>query len=202
MRAENLLPGIQNDTSVVSYGRTVPLNADNSWCRGLYDSMSAALVLYGHSLGLTHAESEDVLHDTFAALLQLERRPREPEGYCRRTFRNRALNARRSWLRRVAREWHSRHWFEKPSGMDARERRLMSELARLPPNQREAVVLRIWHQCSFKEIGELTGVSLHTAAGRYRYGMNRLRKAMTGEEDETTECTGRHAGWLDPAATL
>jgi len=175
---------------------------DNSWCRALYDTMGARLLLYGRGLGLSHAESEDVLHDTFGVLLRLARAPREPERYCRRAFRNRALNVRRGWLRRWAREWYSRSWFEVSPRDDARERQAMRQLTRLPEEQREAVVLRIWHHCSFKEIGELTGVSMHTAAGRYRYGISRLRHVMEGMNDEEHERSGSQAGWLDPAATL
>lgn len=170
---------------------------DHSWCRTLYDALASKLVLYGRSLGLTPAEAEDVLHDTFAALLRLQEVPLEPERYGRRAYRNRALNLRRSWLRRLSLDLHARCWFEPSPDEDPREARAMRELAHLPAAQREAVVLRIWHGCTFKEIGELTGVSQHTAAGRYRYGLSRLRQELEGLEDEPQGCSGAAVGWLD-----
>lgn len=47
---------------------------------------------------------------------------------------------------------------------------------RLPAEQREVVILRIWGELSFKEIAELTGVSINTALGRMRYALINLRK--------------------------
>ena len=54
-----------------------------------------------------------------------------------------------------------------------------SELvARLPVEQRTAVYLRTWGEMSFAEIGSATGVSLFTAASRYRLGLRKLRRWM------------------------
>src|SRR5215813_10345337 len=85
-----------------------PLN----WCEALYEAKAAELILYGRALGLSHSEAEDVLQETFVALLKVEQTPEEPERYCIRSFRNRALNYRRSLWRRVAREFESVRWFE------------------------------------------------------------------------------------------
>ncbi|MCX8089882.1 MAG: sigma-70 family RNA polymerase sigma factor, partial [Verrucomicrobiae bacterium] len=116
--------------------------------------------------------------------------PESPEHYCVRSFRNRALNHRRSLWRRLVREWESRRWFERaPEASDA-ERAAMRGLAALPQLQREVIVLKIWHQYTFEEIGALLGVSPNTAAGRYRYGMEKLRAALDGalcEEELTYE---------------
>ncbi len=48
----------------------------------------------------------------------------------------------------------------------------------LPAEQREVVVLHLVEGFSFREIGRLTGVSLFTAAGRYRLAVARLRKSL------------------------
>ena len=45
----------------------------------------------------------------------------------------------------------------------------------LPAPQREVVYMRFYQQLSFKEIGELTGVSINTALGRMRYAIINLR---------------------------
>lgn len=46
----------------------------------------------------------------------------------------------------------------------------------LPTPQREVVYMRFYQQLSFKEIAELTGVSINTALGRMRYAIINLRR--------------------------
>lgn len=52
-------------------------------------------------------------------------------------------------------------------------RRLMDHL---PENQREVVFMRFYQDLSFKEIAEITGVSINTALGRMRYAILNMRK--------------------------
>ncbi|HYV90421.1 MAG TPA: sigma-70 family RNA polymerase sigma factor [Chitinophagales bacterium] len=47
---------------------------------------------------------------------------------------------------------------------------------RLPIEQKEVVILRHWADLSFKEISDLTGVSINTALGRMRYALINMRK--------------------------
>jgi RNA polymerase sigma-70 factor (ECF subfamily) len=54
-------------------------------------------------------------------------------------------------------------------------------LTGLPPAQREAVYLRHFADCTFAEIGRVTGVPTFTAASRYRLGISKLRGLMEGE---------------------
>lgn len=53
---------------------------------------------------------------------------------------------------------------------------------RLPPTQREVVFMRFYQDLSFKEIAELTGVSINTSLGRMRYAILNLRR-MTREHN-------------------
>jgi RNA polymerase sigma-70 factor (ECF subfamily) len=46
----------------------------------------------------------------------------------------------------------------------------------LPENQREVVIMRYYKDMSFKEIAEVTGVSINTALGRMRYAILNIRK--------------------------
>ena len=45
----------------------------------------------------------------------------------------------------------------------------------LPAPQREVVYMRFYQQMSFKEIAELTGVSINTSLGRMRYALINMR---------------------------
>lgn len=46
----------------------------------------------------------------------------------------------------------------------------------LPDNQREVVYMRFYQDLSFKEIAEITGVSINTALGRMRYAILNMRR--------------------------
>lgn len=54
-------------------------------------------------------------------------------------------------------------------------RKLIEEL---PEEQREVIILRMYGDLSFKEIADITSVSINTALGRMRYGLLNLRKLI------------------------
>ncbi len=175
---------------------------DREWCERLYAAKAAEIVLYGRALGLSHAEAEDVLQDTFVALLQLENSPEQPEFYCLRAFRNRALNYRRSLWRRFTKELESNRWFDFSPDKSADEDRAMRCLITLPAEQREVVVLKIWHQHTFDAIAQLLELSPNTVAGRYRYGIEKLKACLEGENYERIKSTGETLTLLDSARAL
>jgi len=177
------------------------VNTDTTpaWCERLYRAKAAELILYGRALGLSHAEAEDVVQETFVSLLERDTAPENPAHYCVRSFRNRALNYRRSFWRRMARELESQRWFERTTEESPTERAAMRCLATLPVEQREVIVLKLWHDCTFEEMGELLELSPNTAAGRYRYGLEKLRACLTKESYEQDEYLGSSVAFLDAA---
>jgi len=52
----------------------------------------------------------------------------------------------------------------------------------LPDDQKEVLIMRHYADLSFKEIADLTDVSINTALGRMRYALNNLRKMMKVKE--------------------
>ena len=52
----------------------------------------------------------------------------------------------------------------------------------LPQNQKEVVFMRYYQELSFKEIADITGVSINTALGRMRYALLNLRKMAVKKE--------------------
>lgn len=54
-------------------------------------------------------------------------------------------------------------------------RKLIEEL---PADQKEVLVMRMYQDMSFKEISEMTGVSINTALGRMRYALMNMRKVI------------------------
>lgn len=55
---------------------------------------------------------------------------------------------------------------------------LQKLIEELPDDQKEVLLMRIYQDLSFKEISELTGVSINTALGRMRYALMNLRKVI------------------------
>lgn len=51
-------------------------------------------------------------------------------------------------------------------------------IGQLPEEQREVVLLRVYGELSFKEIADITGVSINTALGRMRYALNNMRRMI------------------------
>lgn len=183
-------------------------------CERLYEAKAAQLILYGRALGLSHTEAEDVVQETFVALMQLPELPEKLEHYAMRSFRNRALNYRRSLWRRLTREVFadchlfadSHHWFEKSQDEDQQltQDAAVRYLAELPLEQREVIVLKIWHRHTFEEIGELLDISPNTAAGRYRYGLQKIKAHIKGTdyERERDEIAGKPIAFLTTAPSV
>lgn len=71
-------------------------------------------------------------------------------------------------------------WFES-AGYDE-ERRVLLEVAlkELPGKFSEVILMKIWGGRTFAEIGEILEISMNTAASRYRYGIEALRKRLSG----------------------
>ena len=58
----------------------------------------------------------------------------------------------------------------------------------LPTPQREVVYMRFYQQLSFKEIADLTGVSINTSLGRMRYALINLRRMAKEHQIELALC--------------
>ncbi|PYL08315.1 MAG: hypothetical protein DME34_04980, partial [Verrucomicrobia bacterium] len=61
---------------------------------------------------------------------------------------------------------------------DESQRALAMAMERLPNEQREVLVMKIWNELSFAEIGQALGISQNTAASRYRYALRALKKDL------------------------
>ncbi len=58
------------------------------------------------------------------------------------------------------------------------DNRLKELILELPDEQKEVLVMRLYEDLSFKEIADLTNVSINTALGRMRYALINLRKLV------------------------
>lgn len=69
-------------------------------------------------------------------------------------------------------------WFDTDSSNDETRSLLEDGLKKLPQKFSEVIIMKIWGERTFAEIGEILDVSLNTVASRYRYGLERLRKGL------------------------
>jgi RNA polymerase sigma factor (sigma-70 family) len=67
---------------------------------------------------------------------------------------------------------------------DEEFRLLYSAIARLPYEQKEAVILHIQGKMKFREIAVLQETSTKTALSRYNYGLTRLRSMLNSEVEK------------------
>lgn len=78
---------------------------------------------------------------------------------------------------------------ENAAGESAAEQKsdLANALARLPAAQKEAVLLRFYHDFSVKEIAKITGAPQTTVKARIRYGLAKLKKELGGSYETGNE---------------
>lgn len=152
------------------------LNASD--VRALYERHGPALLAYACSFVADAGMAEDLVQEVFVKLLGGETAvPDLPGAYLYRAVRNAALNARRNGQREAPLGAECA-WFVHRGGDGEAALSLQSALAELPEAQREAVIMRIWSGMTLEEIAATTGVSLHTAASRYRYALGKLRQRL------------------------
>jgi RNA polymerase sigma-70 factor (ECF subfamily) len=134
------------------------------------------------------ADAEDVVQEAFVRYWRRQRNlDGDPRALLITSMRRAAVDLARKDTRRANRE--TRVWAEssgqdgffEPDGEGDAERRQEIEraLQRLPGEQREVLVLKIWQDFTFEQIGGTLGISPNTAASRYRYALAALRKELS-----------------------
>ena len=63
-------------------------------------------------------------------------------------------------------------------------RAVWSALRNLPPEQAEVVVLKIWEELTFAQIGQVLDASPNTVASRYQYAMSKLTSRLSKQRRE------------------
>jgi RNA polymerase sigma-70 factor (ECF subfamily) len=130
------------------------------------------------------ADAEDVVQEAFVRYWRHQRQLGGPPlPLLLTSIRRAAADRGRREGRRAAREQavgeDPVEWLE-PGDPDAdeRHRELAAALAALPAAQREVLVLKIWGELTFAEIGVQLELSPHTVASRYRYALAALRERL------------------------
>jgi RNA polymerase sigma-70 factor (ECF subfamily) len=178
--------GVSAPSLSVLRGNTVP-DADNEFAhpdtwRAWLDRHEAALLLLARQHLASREEAQDAVQDGFVRFWKSRQRARDPVGFLFACVRSAAVDLRRARTARRRRERAADvPLFTGPREIDDRRRVLEAALGRLPREQREVLVLKVWSELTFVQIALALGISANTAASRYRYGIARLQASLSPE---------------------
>lgn len=143
----------------------------------LYDQLSRRLYAYALSVSGDSSVSEDAVQEAFLRLFEYAtfRDVKSLEGFLFAATRNVILDDRRRQA--VRRDAILPFPLARPSGET--DEQASQALGKLPLEQREAVVLKIYGDLTFAQIGQVTGVSGATAASRYRLALEKLAEVLS-----------------------
>jgi RNA polymerase sigma-70 factor (ECF subfamily) len=156
------------------------------------------MLLFARQQTRSHEDAQDVLQDALVKLVEKIRNEEFIGGseawqpYLYTTIRRLAIDLSRRDDRRRRREdsvgtdteeasneaFHP--WFESESSDDETRAQVEDKLKELPEKFAEVIVMKIWGERTFAEIGEILGISQNTAASRYRYGLEALKRSLGG----------------------
>src|SRR5215475_5136380 len=152
-----------------------------------YEQYGPALVAFACSILGKRGDAEDVLQQVFLKLLKgnMNVRNGAAKPYLFRAVRNTALNLGRDHRDNVTLGERAgdacERWFEAPAELMYWSARLERAICALPSEQSEVLTLKIWGEMTFEEIGTVLGISINTAASRYRYAIVRLRELIPAD---------------------
>ncbi len=161
--------------------------AESATWKEYFEGWGPSLLLFARQQTGSLAEAEDVVQEAFVKVWKTygQKHP-VTKSLLYTTVRTIAIDRARSHNRRKQREnrvWAEGEgdsiWFQRT--LETRERHSLLEQAirQLSKDQREVLVLKIWGELTFEEIAQTLEISANTAASRYRYALEHLRKHLT-----------------------
>ena len=172
------------------------MNTEPIW-KSWFARHGAKLLLFARQQSRRPDEAEDLLQEAFVRIWRLYGHTGEVSpGLVYRAVRRLAIDWARSIDRRQARENKVAldsplsFSFERTLEQDERKQALLRAVDRLPDQQKEVLILKIWGELTFDEIARTLDESLNTVASRYRYGLQKLRdwvpEEMEGKKGESS----------------
>ncbi|MBC8127460.1 MAG: RNA polymerase sigma factor [Gloeobacteraceae cyanobacterium ES-bin-144] len=171
--------------------------APSEW-RAWLDTFGPRLLLFARQQTRSQHDAEDVFQDAVVKLVEKIRKnefiggPEAWQPYLYTTIRRLSIDLSRRDDRRKRREdtvgvetGEAAHdafhpWFESESSDDETRNQIEEKLKDLPQKFSEVIIMKIWGERTFAEIGEALDISQNTAASRYRYGLEALKKSLGG----------------------
>jgi RNA polymerase sigma-70 factor (ECF subfamily) len=156
----------------------------------LFDLTSQRLVRFAIALTRNQHDAEDAVQTALVRIAgkpQLLRPVACPWAYLLRMVRNEALViARRKQRCPTTGDLADLVTLCRVDELEREEshRAVWSAIRALPPEQAEVVVLKIWEEMTFAQIGQILDTSPNTVASRYQYAMVRLTRRLAGQHRE------------------
>lgn len=169
--------------------------AASAW-REWLESHGPKLLLFARQQTRSHEDAKDVFQDALVKLVEKVNSGEFVGGqdawqpYLYTAIRRLAIDLSRRDDRRKRREDSVtadaetgqydalQPWFESESSEDETRVQLEDSLKELPKKFSEVILMKIWGDRTFAEIGEILEISQNTAASRYRYGLEALKKSL------------------------
>ena len=156
----------------------------------LFDLTSQRLVRLAIAITRNQHDAEDAVQ---AALVRVAGEPQRlaavasPWSYLLRMVRNEALTILRQRRRRgTASSLTDLITTCRVDELEVEEthREVWAALRTLPREQAEVVVLKIWEDMTFAQVGEVLDTSPNTAASRYQYAIEKLSQRLSAHRRE------------------
>ena len=159
----------------------IAVSHNEDW-KECFSQLAPGLVLFARQWAHSRADAEDIVQDAFVRFWRRQHSIQN-RALLFATVRSIGLDLLRRDARRARREavavLESEQTIEPHfSNEDESQRALAEAVDRLPLEQREVVVMKIWNELTFQEIGTVLGISQNTAASRYRYALTSLKKNL------------------------
>jgi len=156
----------------------------------IYERHKDHLMALAAALLTNVALAEDVVHDVFIGFIQTQgsfQLTGSLKGYLTTCVANAARNRNKAEYQRrhaslddIAPPTAGKHEDPEFNAVFGEESgRLTWALEQLPYEQREVLILRAYGRMKFTTIAAQQNTSIHTAQGRYRYALDKLRELLT-----------------------
>lgn len=189
-------PGDSEDdvASATSVNKPLPASDWRTWL----EENGPRLLLFARQQTRSQEDAEDILQDALVKLVEKLEANEFSGGqeawmpYLYTTLRRLSIDLGRRDDRRKRREdvahggidedrEEGEHpWFAGDESDEETRSLIEGGLKDLPGKFSEVILMKIWGERTFAEIGEALEISPNTAASRYRYGLEALRKKLSG----------------------
>jgi RNA polymerase sigma-70 factor (ECF subfamily) len=147
-----------------------------------FGSLAPGLLLFARQWVRSRADAEDVVQEAFVRFWRCNHTI-DNRALLYATVRSVALDLIRRDSRRTRREAEAVSESEQAIEpqfelADEAQFALAAAVDRLPHDQREVLVMKIWNELTFAEIATALEISQNTAASRYRYALAALKKTL------------------------
>ena len=160
-----------------------------SWFR----THGSRLLLFARQQTRTSEDAEDVLQEAMVRLWKSGMTDQTDAGTepclagAFTQIRRAAVDQARRNIRRANRENRAMEldgttdavWFQDSLEQDERSQQIEAAIQSLPDYYKEVIILKIWGELTFEQIAETLDIPMNTAASRYRYALEKLRRTLT-----------------------